>query len=230
MIPISDQWLIRRGGEELHRSALHVHTWKNKKYAKKYSNTSYTATKIPFMYSFSGNCAASAPISTFMCLWAIYIIPWSVLIFPALDVETGSSIVGIYKSLTGTWMWKWGLWPRKSFSKNICFQFSILVLCSVKETNYQIFKILGLGVWKTDLGSTISETFVGAVQPAASQQNNCTEDKLQGLCHEMNNFLKAYYDKYVLSVHALILFKFFGFLLEWKIKLKVLACSFGITC
>ncbi len=28
----------------------------------------YTATKIPFMSSFSGNSAASAPISTFMCL------------------------------------------------------------------------------------------------------------------------------------------------------------------
>jgi hypothetical protein len=27
-------------------------------------------------------------------------------------------------------MWKLGLWPRNSFSGNICFQFSALVLCS----------------------------------------------------------------------------------------------------
>ncbi len=45
----------------------------------------YTATKIPLKYSFSGNSAASAPISTFRCLWAIYIVPWSVYIFPPAE-------------------------------------------------------------------------------------------------------------------------------------------------
>ncbi len=38
-------------------------------------------------------------------------------------------IVGIYNSLTETWMWKLGLRPRKSFSGNICFKFSVLCLC-----------------------------------------------------------------------------------------------------
>ncbi len=39
-------------------------------------------------------------------------------------------IVGIYKLLTDTWIWKLGLWPHHSFSWNICFEFSVLVLCS----------------------------------------------------------------------------------------------------
>ncbi len=43
------------------------------------------------------------------------------------------SIVGIYKSLTGTWMWKLGLWPRNSFSENIYFEFSVLFLCSASS-------------------------------------------------------------------------------------------------
>ncbi len=41
----------------------------------------HTAMAIPFMYFFSGNCEASASISTFMCLWAIYIFPGLVHIF-----------------------------------------------------------------------------------------------------------------------------------------------------
>ncbi len=34
-------------------------------------------------------------------------------------------------------MWKLGLWPRNSFSGNICFQFSVLVLCSVPQSSYR---------------------------------------------------------------------------------------------
>ncbi len=61
---------------------------------------------------------------TFMCLWAIYIFPGSVHIFSCS--RTGRLIVGIYQSLTNTWMWKLGLRPRNSF----CFEFSIWCLCS----------------------------------------------------------------------------------------------------
>jgi hypothetical protein len=55
----------------------------------------------------------------------------------------GRSIVGIYKPLTDTCIWTLGLWPRNSFSGNICFQFSVLVLCSVlrSEQNTKIRKV-----------------------------------------------------------------------------------------
>ncbi len=68
-------------------------------------------------------------ISTFMCLWAIYIFPESVHIFSCSTIDR--LIVGIYKTLTDTWEWKLGLWPRSSFSGNICFEFSVLCFCSV---------------------------------------------------------------------------------------------------
>jgi len=99
-----------------------------------------TATAIPFIYSFSGNSAASAPISTFMCRWAIYIFPGSV--YNISSSRTGRPIVGIYNSLTDTWMWKLGLRLRYSFSGNICFQFSAFCLCSVcflLNANYHVF-------------------------------------------------------------------------------------------
>jgi len=46
--------------------------------------------------------------------------------------RTGRPIVGIYNSLTDTWMWELGLRPRYSFSGNICFKFSAFYLCSVR--------------------------------------------------------------------------------------------------
>ncbi len=82
------------------------------------------------MYSQKWNCAASVPISTFM--WAIYILPGSVHIFYYSRI--GRPIVGIYKSLRDTWKWKLGLRPRSSFSRNICFNFLVLCLCSVETT------------------------------------------------------------------------------------------------
>jgi hypothetical protein len=83
-----------------------------------------TATKISFMYSFSGNF--SVPIATFMCLWAIYTFPGSAGLSPHISCSRkGRLIVGICKQLTDTWMCKLGLWPRNSFSGNICFEFGI---------------------------------------------------------------------------------------------------------
>ncbi len=68
----------------------------------------YTATAIPFIYSFSGNSAASAPISTFMCLWAIYIFAGSVYIFPpAVQADPSwEYIIHSQKHECGNWDWR----------------------------------------------------------------------------------------------------------------------------
>jgi hypothetical protein len=88
-----------------------------------------TATAIPFIYSFSGNCAAglSPNFHIHVSVSDLYI--------PRIGPHISSRrkvrpIVGIYNSLTDTWMWKLGLRPRYSFSGNICFKFSAFCLCS----------------------------------------------------------------------------------------------------
>ncbi len=67
----------------------------------------HTATAFPFIYSFSGNFAASAPISTFMCLWAIYIFPGSVHIFPPAEKADPSweYIICLQTHECGNWDW-----------------------------------------------------------------------------------------------------------------------------
>ena len=88
-----------------------------------------TANKFGSMYSQNRNCAASVPISTFMCLWAIYIFPHSAHLFSCSRI--GRPIMGIYKLLTETGSRNWGLRPRSFISGNFGFEFSVYCLCSV---------------------------------------------------------------------------------------------------
>ncbi len=99
-------WAGRAGSFNLYRWPVHgksgIFWWCNL-FSSYTAGKTYTKTKIPFMYSFSENCAASVPIYTFLCLLAV--IP---RIGPHISCSRiGRSIVVIYESLTDTWMWKW---------------------------------------------------------------------------------------------------------------------------
>ncbi len=82
-----------------------------------------TILKIRNKYSQKSNCSAPVPISTFMCMWAIYIFQRSICLFCCRKIC--GPILEIYKSLTDTWMWKLGLRSRNSQKRNTLMGFSL---------------------------------------------------------------------------------------------------------
>ncbi len=95
-----------------------------------------TIPKIWDRYSLKRNCAASVLVPTFMCLWANYIFPPSVCLFCCSKI--GGPIVGIYKSLTDTWMWKLWLRPRSSFSGKTYIGISLQCITCISSENQRV--------------------------------------------------------------------------------------------
>ncbi len=93
---------------------------------------------IPFIYSFSGNSAASAPISTFMCLWAIYLFPGSVHIFPPAEKEDPSWEYIIRSQTHECGNWDWG--PNIPFLGKFVSSFRHFVFAVRQLTKSQDFR------------------------------------------------------------------------------------------
>jgi hypothetical protein len=111
-------------------------------------STSRTATKTPFMYFRKG---IARPQSQFphVSVSDLYIPGISPHIFPAAEhrkTDPGNIYIA-HRYFT----WKLGLRPHNSFSWNICFEFSVLCLCSaflILRVHLQFFVAFGLKVHK----------------------------------------------------------------------------------
>jgi hypothetical protein len=84
---------------------------------------------FPFMDSQKWNCYFQIriimfclPVPTLIYLWEIYIFPGSVSLFCCRKIC--GPILGIYKSLTDTWMWKKGLRSSNSWKRNTYIGFA----------------------------------------------------------------------------------------------------------
>ncbi len=106
-----------------------------------YSGSHYKDTIPKFWNKFSQkrNCAASVPISIFICLWAIYIFPQSVCLLCCRKIC--GLILGIYKSLTGKWMRKLGQRPRNFFSGNTEMGFSLQCTRCLTAFQTRIYRV-----------------------------------------------------------------------------------------
>ncbi len=87
---------------------------------------------FPFIYSQKWNCyfpkqnynVLSPAVPTLIYLWGIYIFPGSVCLFCCREIC--GPILGIYKLLTDTWMWKLGPRPRNTGIHKWDFPCSVL--------------------------------------------------------------------------------------------------------